>query len=110
MAGGRKPELSMTANLKEIPRGEKKKYLEIGAAWPNDYGGFNFRLADGVKIRLKDGTIITGDSHWISVKDWRKGGSAGGSDDDDWGDSPPPPRDSDAPAPSAHGDDEIPFD
>lgn len=108
MPKGSKPALSLTANLKDAPRGDKKVYLDIGAAWPNDYGGFNFRLKDGVKIRLADGTVITGDSHWLTVFDKRdKAKAGGGAADDDWGDPRPKlPEGEAAPPPT---DDDLPF-
>jgi hypothetical protein len=80
MAAGRKPDLSIQAYARNTPSGQKRNYLDIGAAWENQYG-LSMMLARGVMIRLPDGTIITGDSHFINIRDWRQGrpGSAGGS-------------------------------
>lgn len=110
---GKKPAFSLAANLKEGGKDSngKKKYMDIGAAWPNDYGGFNFRLQAGVKVRLQDGTVISGDNCWLTLFDKRenKGGQKS-MEDDDWGDPRPPRSDADAPPPpSENPDDDIPF-
>lgn len=120
MAG--RPRFRLAANKKDVPSGSKKEYKEIGAAWPNDYGGFNFRLSDGVLIRLPDGTIVNGGDWWFSLFDNENDKKKKA---DDWGDkenmseadqdfffgagSAP----ADAPSPEfgdpGPGDDDIPF-
>lgn len=74
---GRKPDLNLQAYPKNTPRGAKRVYLDVGVAWDGQYG-INFRLAEGAKIRLKDGTILDADSFYFSITDWRdsrRGGS-----------------------------------
>lgn len=87
---GRKPAFSLAANKKDGGKKEngKKIYLDIGAAWPNSYGGYNFSLAKGAKIKLADGTIINGEDFWFTLFDKRENKDEGGGDDD-WGDGPP---------------------
>ncbi len=83
---GRKPAFALCANRKdEGGKGSKRKYLDVGAAWPNSYGGFNFSLAKGAKIKLADGTILNGEDFWFSLFDKREKGEDGAGDDD-WGD------------------------
>ncbi len=79
---GRKPAFSLAANRKDDPKGGKRKYMDIGAAWPNSFGGFNFSLAKGVKVKLADGTVLNGDDFWFTLFDKRE---KDGADGDEWG-------------------------
>lgn len=67
---GRKPDMNLQAYLKNTPQGAKRVYLDVGVAWDGQYG-LNFKLAEGAKIRLKDGTILDADSFYFSITDWR---------------------------------------
>jgi hypothetical protein len=65
----KKPALKISAKHRET-----KERLDIGAAWLGDDGRIQgLRLADGVKIKLADGTVLTREStgkdgsHWLDV-------------------------------------------
>ncbi len=69
MSQGDKPTLSIDAK----PKADKTaKFTKLMSGWPNDFGGWNLKLAKGASITLADGEVITDAEFYISGKDWSK--------------------------------------
>ncbi len=81
MAKGERPKFQIVAKNKET--GER---VQVAGCWEGKYG-FNVGMKD-LKIRLKDGTTITADTHFVNLyenkpKDEEEDDAPPASDSDD---------------------------
>jgi hypothetical protein len=67
MSGGKRPAIKLAAKAK----GQGGTRQGIGAAWLNDDGKLAFRLDEGVRIQLADGSVVSGKgkdcTHFVDV-------------------------------------------
>lgn len=68
MSGGKRPAIKMAAKLRGQSGAARQ---DIGAAWLNDDGRLGFSLAEGVRIQLADGSVVSGKgkdcTHFVDV-------------------------------------------